>query len=153
MKKTNKLFKVCLVLVLVFTMMAMPVYAAEEVVEIEIGEMTSGNTAMPLWDTASSATAGLSISIDGTAKCTVNVTPIAGKGVDRISANVRLFKSNGSSVKTWNESMVKDGSDYCFSESYEVSTKSYYYVSATLYCYKNNVLVETITCKSKAVAY
>ena len=105
----------------------------------------------PCFNVVSAANTVISSENDGI-DLDVFVTIADSSMLDRVYITVKVKKtSTGATVKTYAQNMEDQGSVFRFSETYEATSSGTYLFEYTAKCYKNNVLVDTVTGNSASV--
>ena len=102
------------------------------------------------------STALVSISFSGSkATATVYVTPKSSTSIDYMTVKASVMKSGSSTaVKSWSQTIQPTSNNtFYFSESTSVSSRGTYYVKATIKCYKNGSVIDTLNAESDTATY
>ena len=73
--------------------------------------------------------------------------------LDSVYVTVKVKKTSGTTVKTYNQYMTKSNHVFIFSESTNATSSGTYYFEYTAKCYKGSVLKDTVTGNSTSVSF
>lgn len=102
------------------------------------------------------ATAKAIISFDGNmANATIAITPKTSTSIDYVKVSAKLMKVGSSTpIKSWSQTVSASGSgNFIFSEEKSISASGKYYVKATVKCYKNSTVADTLNIESQQLQY
>lgn len=103
----------------------------------------------------SSARASLGF-VGSTANATIDIKPKSSTSIDYIAVSSKIVNiDNDSTVVSWNEKIDRknDNGRFIFTKTKKVTTRGHYQFIASVKCYKNNKLIETLQVKSNKVQY
>lgn len=89
----------------------------------------------------------------GTANCGVDFFLKSDKTLDYILVTVKVKKSTGAVVKTFEEKVYPNSNPMKWRGTYKLQSKGTYYLDCTIKCYKGGVVKETITTQSAKATY
>lgn len=117
--------------------------------------MAASERSMVRWVGLNSVTGTFEILSNGMANPIVRGTTHEGMA-DYVNVAVSLKKNTGSSwstIKSWNKNITVALNKFTFNETYKVSKNYSYKYTATVKCYHDGALVDSVTFDSKVVAY
>lgn len=109
-----------------------------------------GNDAAPCYNVVSAANTFIS-SEDAGVRAQIWIFVPYETTLDKVVVEVELLRSSGATAATYNQTMTKQGNVFMFDRTAAVTVSSTYVFEYTAKCYKNNVLVDTITGTSASV--
>ncbi len=113
------------------------------------------SVATPMYVGTSSHSALFTISSTGLSKMSVSLSPFTTTTFDKVTVNLSIKNSSGTSVynKTFSMPWSSIYARFKLEKEYQLSKKGTYEFQATYKCYKNNTLIETIKSGKQLKSY
>ena len=107
---------------------------------------------MPCYNVVSMANCAIASESDGVL---MNIWVCApdSTSLDKVSVTVKLKRSSGATAATITKNAAKQGNVFYFDETEDVTVSGTYHFEYTAKCYKNNVLVDTVTGTSASISH
>ena len=125
---------------------------AEGGIETETTAPEEISPGVPAYVSALSALARLSVS-KGKATATAMINAKSSQSITSAKCTMKIINKGTGKEKVYSGAMRKNSTRYTFSRVYDLPKRGNYYMKATMKCYKDGVLKDTITKNSSLVAY